>query len=135
MSNTSLTPELVKLTTELASAFAQCQKVVSANARIRLFYQNAEATDLFRKVNEYGEELRNKHMAGMPPSEEEIAKFDALRQNVVENDTCRGFVLPHRSTLNVARNLIVRAAPTQKVTALSCYVRRSRATASSYVLL
>ena len=45
------------------------QKVVSANARIRLFYQNPEATDLFRKVNEYGEELRNKHMAGMPPSE------------------------------------------------------------------
>ena len=30
MSNTSLTPELVKLTSELASAFAQCQKVVSA---------------------------------------------------------------------------------------------------------
>lgn len=92
MANTSLTPELVKLTTELASAFAQCQKVVSANARIRLFYQNPEATDLFRKVNEYGEELRNKHMAGMPPSEEEIAKFDSLRQNVVENDTCRGFL-------------------------------------------
>lgn len=92
MSNTSLTPELVKLTSELASAFAQCQKVVSANARIRLFYQNPEATDLFRKVNEYGEELRNKHMAGMPPSEEEIAKFDTLRQNVVENDTCRGFL-------------------------------------------
>ena len=92
MSNTSLTPELAKLTSELASAFAQCQKVVSANARIRLFYQNPEATDLFRKVNEYGEELRNKHMAGMPPSEEEIAKFDALRQNVVENDTCRGFL-------------------------------------------
>ena len=92
MSNTSLTPELAKLTSEIASAFAQCQKVVSANARIRLFYQNPEATDLFRKVNEYGEELRNKHMAGMPPSEEEIAKFDALRQNVVENDTCRGFL-------------------------------------------
>ena len=92
MSNTSLTPELVKLTSELASAFAQCQKVVSANARSRLFYQNPEATDLFRKVNEYGEELRNKHMAGMPPSEEEIAKFDALRQDVVENDVCRGFL-------------------------------------------
>lgn len=92
MSNTSLTPELVKLTSELASAFAQCQKVVSANARIRLFYQNPEATDLFRHVNEYGEELRNKHMAGMPPSDEEIAKFDALRQNVVQNDTCRGFL-------------------------------------------
>lgn len=92
MSNTSLTPELVKLTTELASAFAQSQKVVSANARIRLFYQNPEATDLFRQVNEYGEELRNKHMAGMPPSEEEIAKFDTLRQNVVQNETCRGFL-------------------------------------------
>ncbi len=92
MSNTCLTPELVKLTTELASAFAQCQKVISANARIRLFYQNPEATDLFRKVNEYGEELRNKNMAGMPPSEEELAKFDTLRQNVVDNATCRGFL-------------------------------------------
>lgn len=53
MSNTSLTPELVTLTTELANAFAQSRKVVSARARIGLFYQNPEATDLFRKVNEY----------------------------------------------------------------------------------
>ncbi len=92
MANTSLTPELVKLTTELAAAFAQSQKVISAKARIGLFYQNAEATDLFRKVNEYGEELRNKHMAGMPPSEEEIAKFDKLRQDVVANPICAGFL-------------------------------------------
>ncbi len=92
MANTSLTPELVKLTTELACAFARSQKVISAKARIGLFYQNAEATDLFRKVNEYGEELRNKHMAGMPPSEEEIAKFDRLRQDVVANPLCSGFL-------------------------------------------
>lgn len=92
MSNTSLTPELVKLTTELAAAFAQCQKVVVAKAKIGLFYQNAEATDLFRKVNEYGEELRNKSMEGMPPSEEEIAKFDSLRQDVVDNPLCKGFL-------------------------------------------
>ncbi len=92
MANTSLTPELVKLTTELAAAFAQSQKVISAKARIGLFYQNAEATDLFRKVNEYGEELRNKHMAGMPPSEEEIAKFDKLRADVVANPVCSGFL-------------------------------------------
>ncbi len=92
MANTSLTPELVKLTRELAAAFAQSQKVISAKARIGLFYQNAEATDLFRKVNEYGEELRNKHMAGMPPSEEEIAKFDKLRADVVANPICAGFL-------------------------------------------
>lgn len=92
MSNTSLTPELVELTTKLASAFAESQKVVAAKAKIGLFYQNAEATDLFRKVNEYGEELRNKHMAGMPPSEEEIAKFDSLRQAVIENPLCNGFL-------------------------------------------
>ena len=92
MATTTLTPELVSLTRELANAFAQSQKVVSARARIGLFYQNAEATDLFRKVNEYGEELRNKHMAGMPPSEEEIAKFDKLRQDVVDNTFCKGFL-------------------------------------------
>lgn len=92
MANTSLTPELVTLTTELANAFAASQKVISARARIGLFYQNPEATDLFRKVNEYGEKLRNKHMEGMPPSEEEIATFDTLRQNVVDNPICKGFL-------------------------------------------
>ena len=54
MANTSLTPELAKLAGELAAAFASSQKVVAAKARIGLFYQNPEATDLFRKVSEYG---------------------------------------------------------------------------------
>ena len=92
MATTSLTPELASLTSALADAFAQSQKVVAAKARIGLFYQNPEATDLFRRVNEYGEELRNKHMAGMPPSEEEIAKFDKLRQDVIDNPLCKGFL-------------------------------------------
>ena len=74
MANTSLTPELAKLVGELAAAFANSQKVVAAKARIGLFYQNPEATDLFRKVSEYGETLRNKHMEGMPPSEEELER-------------------------------------------------------------
>ncbi len=99
MANTSLTPELIRLVTELAEAFAQSQKVVAARARIGLFYQNAEATDLFRKVSEYGEELRNKHMAGMPPTEEEMSRFDTLRQNVVDNPLCKGF-LESRQTLD-----------------------------------
>lgn len=92
MANTSLTPELAKLAGELAAAFANSQKVVAAKARIGLFYQNPEATDLFRKVSEYGETLRNKHMEGMPPSEEELSKFDQLRSAVVENDLCKGFL-------------------------------------------
>lgn len=92
MANTSLTPELSALAINLASAFAQSQKVVSAKARIGLFYQNQEATDLFRKVSEFGESLREKSMAGMQPSEEEIAKFDEMRQNVVANPLCSGFL-------------------------------------------
>lgn len=92
MANTSLTPELAKLAGELAAAFANSQKVVAAKARIGLFYQNPEATDLFRKVSEYGETLRNKHMEGMPPSEEELSKFDQLRSAVVENELCKGFL-------------------------------------------
>ncbi len=92
MANTSLTPELVALAKELAAGFAASQKVVAAKARIGLFYQNPEATDLFRKVSEYGETLRNKHMEGMPPSEEELSKFDQLRAAVVENELCKGFL-------------------------------------------
>ena len=105
MSNTSLSPELVKLTTELANAVAQSQKVVSARARIGLFYQNPEATDLFRKVNEYGEKLRNKHMEGMPPSEEEISTFDGLRQDVIDNPICKGF-LEARQELDEMLNIV-----------------------------
>lgn len=92
MANTSLTPELSALAINLASAFAKSQKVVSAKARIGLFYQNPEATDLFRKVSEYGESLREKSMSGMEPSQEEIAKFDEMRQNVVDNPLCKGFL-------------------------------------------
>ena len=92
MANTNLSPELVELVSKLSETFAQSQQVVAAKARIGLFYQNAEATDTFRKVNEYGEELRNKSMAGMPPAEEEIAKFDALREQVLSNELCTGFL-------------------------------------------
>ena len=92
MANTSLTPELSACAINLAAAFAQSQKIVSAKARIGLFYQNQEATDLFRKVSEYGEELRNKQMAGMQPSEGEIAKFDDMRKAVVANPLCTGFL-------------------------------------------
>lgn len=90
--NTSLNPELVELTTKLCDALAQDQKIISSKARIGLFFQNADATKLFQDVNNYGEELRNKHLAGMAPTEEEIAKFDELRQAVVENDLARGFL-------------------------------------------
>ena len=92
MANTSLTPELVAHVTNLASAFAQNQKVVAAKARIGLFYQNPAATDVFRRLNEYGEKLREKHQAGMSPSEAELAEFDKLRAAVVENELCKGFL-------------------------------------------
>lgn len=90
--NTSLNPDIVRLTQELCNALAQDQKVISAKARIGLFFQNAEATKLFQEVNSYGEELRNKHLAGMPPTEEEISKFDKLREAVVSNELARGFL-------------------------------------------
>ncbi|MGN0868567.1 MAG: YlbF family regulator [Akkermansia sp.] len=92
MANTSLPPELVAHVTNLASAFAQNQKVISAKARIGLFYQNPAATDLFRRLNEYGEKLREKHQAGMSPSETELAEFDKLRAAVVGNELCKGFL-------------------------------------------
>ena len=75
MAHTVLPPELAKIVAALANAFAQSQTVVSARARIGLFYQDAAATELF-----------------MPPGEEEIAKFDKLRNDVVNNTQCKGFL-------------------------------------------
>lgn len=92
MAHTVLPPELAKIVAALANAFAQSQTVVSARARIGLFYQDAAATELFRKVSEYGTQLQEKSAAGMPPGEEEIAKFDKLRNDVVNNTQCKGFL-------------------------------------------
>ncbi len=92
MNKTSLSPELVELAQQLSAAFAASQQVTSAKARIGLFYQNQEATDMFRKVQECGEGLREKQMSGMAPSEDEIAQFDELRQAVVANEFCTGFL-------------------------------------------
>ncbi len=92
MSNTSLSPELIESVQQLSESFAKSQQVIAAKARIGLFYQSPDATDLFRQVNEYGEELRNKQMSGMTPTEEEIAKFDELRQAVIQNPLCVGFL-------------------------------------------
>ncbi len=41
----------------------------------------------------------------MPPTEEEISKFDTLRENVVKNDAARGF-LEARQTIDELLNTI-----------------------------
>jgi cell fate (sporulation/competence/biofilm development) regulator YlbF (YheA/YmcA/DUF963 family) len=105
--NTTLTPEILSATTALCDAIANAQPVVAAKARIGLFFQNPEASKLFEEVNSYGEELRNKHLAGMPPTEEEIAHFDELREAVVKNDLARGF-LEARGTIESICQLISR---------------------------
>ena len=92
MNNDTLENELLATTTALCEALAQAPQIIAAKARIGLFFQNPEATKLFEEVNSYGEELRNKHLAGMPPSEEEINKFDQLRESVISNETAKGFL-------------------------------------------
>ncbi|MCD8069850.1 MAG: YlbF family regulator [Akkermansiaceae bacterium] len=96
MTESSLTPELMELTTMLCNALAANEEVAAAKARIDLFSRSAEATRLFHDVNAYGEELRAKYQAGMSPSEEEIAKFDGLRQAVVDNELAHGFLEAHQ---------------------------------------
>ena len=91
--NTPVLNDNLRAATEaLCNLLAKEDKVVASKAKIGLFFQNPEATKLFEEVNAYGEELRNKHLAGMPPTEEEISKFDALRENVIKNDAARGFL-------------------------------------------
>lgn len=97
MNNDSLEKELLSSTTALCEALAQAPQIIAAKARIGLFFQNPEATKLFEEVNSYGEELRNKHLAGMPPTEEEINKFDKLREAVINNETAKGFLEARQS--------------------------------------
>lgn len=104
--NTPVLNDNLRAATEaLCNLLAKEDQVVASKAKIGLFFQNPEATKLFEEVNAYGEELRNKHLAGMPPSEEEISKFDTLRENVVKNDAARGF-LEARQTIDELLNTI-----------------------------
>lgn len=104
--NTPVLNDNLRTATEaLCNMLAKEDQVVAAKAKIGLFFQNPEATKLFEEVNAYGEELRNKHLAGMPPTEEEIAKFDSLRENVIKNDAARGF-LEARQTIDELLNTI-----------------------------
>ena len=104
--NTPVLNDNLRAATEaLCNLLAKEDKVVASKAKIGLFFQNPEATKLFEEVNAYGEELRNKHLAGMPPTEEEISKFDALRENVIKNDAARGF-LEARQTIDELLNTI-----------------------------
>lgn len=92
MTTSVLNPELTEMTTQLCNALAVSKEIIAAKAQMDLFFHNPEATKLFQEVNTYGEELRDKHLAGMPPSEEEIARFDKLRQAVIDNEFSRGFL-------------------------------------------
>ena len=104
--NTPVLNDNLRAATEaLCNLLAKDDQVVASKAKIGLFFQNPEATKLFEEVNAYGEELRNKHLAGMPPTEEEISKFDTLRENVVKNDAARGF-LEARQTIDELLNTI-----------------------------
>lgn len=101
MNTTPLQQDLLDATTSLCNILAQSPHIIAAKARIGLFFQNPEATKLFEEVNAYGEELRSKHLAGMPPTEEEIEKFDKLREAVVENEFARGFLEGRQSVDNL----------------------------------
>lgn len=105
MENSTFSTELRTATESLCNLLAKENAVISSKAKIGLFFQNPDATKLFEEVNAYGEELRNKHMAGMQPTEEEIAKFDQLRENVIKNDVARGF-LEARQTIDEILNTI-----------------------------
>lgn len=64
--NTPVLNDNLRAATEaLCNLLAKEDKVVASKAKIGLFFQNPEATKLFEEVNAYGEELRNKHLAGM----------------------------------------------------------------------
>ncbi len=99
MNTPHLPEDVLEATTKLCAVLAQSPVIIASKARIGLFFQDQKATELFRKVTAYGEELRSKHLAGMPPTEEEIAQFDQLRQNVVDNPLARDF-LEARQTID-----------------------------------
>lgn len=71
--NTPVLNDNLRTATEaLCNMLAKEDQVVAAKAKIGLFFQNPEATKLFEEVNAYGEELRNKHLAGMPPRKKKL---------------------------------------------------------------
>lgn len=86
------TSPVYERTRDLCVSLIQDSEIKQLKASIDAFLNDAEARALFDCVNKMGEELREKHMAGMEPTEEEISRFDQLRQNVISNPVCHDFL-------------------------------------------
>lgn len=86
------TSPVYERTRDLCVSLIQDSEIKQLKASIDAFLGDAEARALFDCVNKMGEELREKHMAGMEPTEEEISRFDQLRQNVISNPVCHEFL-------------------------------------------
>lgn len=76
----------------LCAAMIEDEQVLKLKGDIDTFLTDGEARSLFDCVNKMGQELTEKHQAGMEPSEEEITQFDSLRQNVITNSVCHNFL-------------------------------------------
>lgn len=79
-------------TRDLCVSIIQDQEIQQLKESIDAFLSDTDARSLFENVNKMGEELREKQMSGIDPTEEEISRFDELRQNVVTNPVCHEFL-------------------------------------------
>lgn len=86
---------------DLCAAVVSDPEVLVLKGNIDAFLQDAEARALFECVNKMGEELRQKNMAGMEPTESEIEQFDKLREEVIKNTVCHEFLQSRQKVDNI----------------------------------
>lgn len=88
---------------ELCETIANDPDFAKLQTRVESFFNDAEASQMYRNVQEQGMSLQQKQQAGMELSAGEIQKFESARDELLSNDNARGFVDAQQELDNLQR--------------------------------
>lgn len=88
---------VMEKTRDLCAAIAGDAEFSALQKDVEAFFADDAARDGFRKVQEWGEELNQKHQAGLQISDGESEEFTAARETLFENPIVTGFLNAQQS--------------------------------------
>src|SRR5689334_12109038 len=91
MSNTAIAPDLSQKTRELCQAIVDLPNFAEIKERVDAFMGDELIKFKFQMVNQRGELLQTKQNGGVPISDDEIAAFNQMRDELMESPVARNF--------------------------------------------
>ena len=92
MESTSKESPIIQKTLELCQAVAEQPDFQALKGKLDAFMRDELVKFQFQQVNDLNELLQMKQRSGLALKDEEIAQFDALREELFKNPVAQGFV-------------------------------------------